>query len=249
MHKVLQGCGVDTHAVTLPGHGTQPTDLLGVTAEDWLETVSQAYRKLLPQYETLHIMGMCMGALLAIETAKRERHTKGCLVALAPPVFFDGWSTPWYRWARHIVYRFGAVATRMRVVEESPFGVKNELVRRIIQSKFKRGDPFHYQWVPLQCIRQVDRLRDYVKKGLDQITCPSMIVHAREDELTSLKSAYYLQDEMKAARPEVVVLEDSYHMICVDNDRDLVAASVARHLDLDTRAIQKKRRDGSVRLM
>ena len=249
MHKVLQGCGVETHAITLPGHGTQPIDLLSVTAEDWLEEVRKAYRELLPQYETLHIMGMCMGALLAIETAKRENHTKGRLVALAPPVFFDGWSTPWYRWVRHVVYRLGSLATRMRVEEECPFGVKNQLVRRIVKGKFERGDPFHYQWVPLQCIRQVDRLREWVKKGLNQIACPTMVLHAREDELTSLKSAYFLQAEMSAAQSELVVLENSYHMICVDNDRDLVAASVARHLNLDTSKIQKKRRDGSIRLM
>lgn len=249
MHKVLQGCGVDTHSVTLPGHGTEPADLLNVTAEDWMDTVQKAYRALLLQYETVHIMGMCMGALLAIETAKRENHTRGRLVALAPPVFLDGWSTPWYRWARHVVYRLGSLASRMRVEEECPFGVKNELIRRIVKGKFARGDAFHYKWVPLQCIRQVDRLRSWVKQGLDQIVCPSMVLHAREDELTSLRSAYFLQAEMSAAQPEVVVLENSYHMICVDNDRDRVAANVARHLDLDTTPIQKVRRDGSIRLM
>jgi len=248
MHKILQRCGVQTHAITLPGHGTQPQDLLSVTAEDWLEAVRRIYVELRPQYDTLHIMGMCMGALLAVETAKRERHDRGRLVALAPPVFIDGWSTPWYRWMRHAVYRLGPVAARMRVVEECPFGIKNELVRRIVKAKFQRGDPFHYPWIPLACVRQVDRLRTFVKTDLDQITCPTLIVHAREDELTSLASAEFLQKEMTVARPEVVVLENSYHMICVDNDRDQVAASVARHFELDTSAIARKRRDGSIRL-
>lgn len=249
MHKVLQGCGVQTHAITLPGHGTQPQDLLRVRAEDWLDAISVKYRELLPQYDSLHLMGMCMGALLAVETAKRERHTKGRLVALAPPVFLDGWSTPWYRWMRHALYPFGPLTARMRVVEESPFGIKNELVRRIVATKFERGDPFHYQWVPLQCIAQVDRLRTFVKTGLDQIHCPTLIVHAREDELTSLESAYFLQREMTSAPTEIVVLENSYHMICVDNDRNQVAASVARHFGLDVSAIARKRRDGSVRLV
>jgi carboxylesterase len=57
-----------------------------------------------------------------------------------------------------------------------------------------------------------------------QITCPVLVIHARDDELTSLKSAEFIGRTVRNAR--VVVLENSYHMICVDNDREQVAASV-----------------------
>lgn len=248
LQKILTKCGVQTHTVTLPGHGTTPTDLLDVTVDDWLDAVRTAYHRLLTEYENVHIVGMCMGALLAIELAKRERHSAGKLVALAPPVFIDGWSTPWYRKLRYLLYPLGPLAARLKVVEEYPFGIKNDLVRRIVQAKFDRGDNFHYRWVPLKCVRQVDRLRQLVIIALDQITCPTLVVHSREDELTSLKSAFFLQKNMTNAAIDVVVLENSYHMICVDNDRDQVATSVTTHLELDTTALQRTRRDGSTRL-
>ena len=248
LQRILSKCGVHTHTVTLPGHGTTPQDLLDVTREDWLDAVSAAYHSLLATHQTVHIIGMCMGALLAVELAKRERHSAGKLVVLAPPIFIDGWSTPWYRSLRHLLYYLGPVAARMKVVEEHPFGIKNDLVRSIVQAKFERGDNFHYRWVPLKCVHQVDRLRQSVVADLHQITCPTLVVHAREDELTSLKSAYFLQEKMTNAVMEVVVLENSYHMICVDNDRDQVAMVVTAHLDLDTTALQRKRRDGSIRL-
>jgi carboxylesterase len=54
-----------------------------------------------------------------------------------------------------------------------------------------------------------------------QITCPVLVIHARDDELTSLKSAEFI-----ARNARVVVLENSYHMVCVDNDRKQVTASV-----------------------
>lgn len=241
MHKTLQRAGLATHALTLPGHGSSPERLLDVQAEDWLEAVDDTYHALLPEYDQVHLVGMCMGALLAVEVAKRTGHARGKLVALAPPVFIDGWSTPWYAGVRHLVYRLPQVPQRMRVVEEEPFGIKNDLIRAIVKSKFNRGDNFHYRWVPLHCIRQVDRLRHWVMQGLSSIACPTLIVHAREDELTSVRSAQFLQREIGPQRTRMVIVENSYHMICIDNDRQQVAESVLEHLGADP-ALARRRR-------
>lgn len=227
MHKRLKNAGFVTYSITLPGHGGQPSDLLGVRAEDWLEAVRLKYREIIDQHEVLHVMGMCMGSLLAIETCKREQHSKGRLVALAPPVFIDGWSTPWYRGLRHLLYWIPGVAEGMRVDEEEPYGIKNDQLRAIVRAKFERGDAFAYSWVPLACIREVDRLRRMVMKGLSRIPCPTMVIHAREDELTSLRSANFLVEHIgggkRAGQARMVILENSYHLICVDNDKELLA--------------------------
>lgn len=233
LHKVFKRAGLETHSLMLPGHGGQPADLLSVTAEDWVQAVVAEYRQLKKRYGILHIVGMCMGALLAAELAKRERHAGGRLILLAPPVFLDGWATPWYRDVRHVLYRIPYMERRIRVVEGEPFGLKNELVRGIVRAKFERGDNFHYRWVPLAAVRQVDRLREWVKQGLEHVVAPTLIVHSHEDELTSVQSAYFLRDAMTRARVELVLLNNSYHMVCVDNDREWVARSILMHLDLD----------------
>ena len=185
-------------------------------------------------HDTLHVIGMCLGALLAVELCKRVGHKQGKLVSLAAPVFIDGWSTPWYRGLRKLVYRIPGLAARMRVEEEEPYGIKNELVRSIVKAKFERGENFHYRWVPLACVREVDRLRDAVRRGLDGIGCPTLIMHAHEDELTSVRSAQLLHEAI--AGSQLVLLNNSYHMICVDNDRDLVAATVLQFMDRDPAA-------------
>ena len=238
MHKRLKNAGFVTHSLTLPGHGTKPEDLVNVRAEDWIEAVRVKYREVVGQHETLHVMGMCMGALLAVETVKREQHTSGRLVALAPPIYIDGWATPWYRGLRPLLYRIPTVPERMKVAEEDPYGIKNEQLREIVKAKFERGENFHYGWVPLACLREVDRLRGMVMKGLDRIACPALVVHARQDELTSLRSAHYLVERIgvgkRAGQARMVVLEDSYHMICVDNDREIVVKNVLEFLDAST---------------
>ncbi|MCA3185456.1 MULTISPECIES: alpha/beta fold hydrolase [unclassified Cupriavidus] len=240
MHKVLRRGGVETHAVTLPGHGGTPDDLLHVRAEAWMDSVTQAYDALADQYDTFHVIGMCMGALLAVALAERRQHRKGKLVALSAPVYIDGWSTPPYRWLRHVVYHLPVLPARIKVEENEPFGIKNDLVRAIVKAKFERGDNFHYRWVPLTCIRQVDRLRRWVLDGARRVPCQTLVVHAREDELTSVRSADFLLANVPQAQG--VVVENSYHMICVDNDREQVMTSVAGFLGLEAGAARVRAR-------
>ena len=240
LHKHLKNAGFVTYSITLPGHGGQPADLIGVRAEDWLEAVRTKYREIVAAHDVVHVMGMCMGSLLAVETCKREQHRSGRLIALAPPVFIDGWSTPWYRELRRLVYWVPALAERMRVDEEEPYGIKNDQLRAIVRAKFERGDAFAYSWVPLACIREVDRLRRFVMRGLERIACPTLVIHAREDELTSLRSATYLVEHIGAGKraglARMVILENSYHLICVDNDKELVASRILEFLGCSTLA-------------
>jgi carboxylesterase len=226
MHKRLKNAGFVTHSLTLPGHGTTPEDLVDVSAEQWMEAVTAKYHEIAAQHTQFHIMGMCMGALLATELAKRQRHTRGKLIVLAAPIYLDGWATPWYAPVRHLLYWVPGVARRMKVEEEDPYGIKNDQLRAIVKAKFARGENFHYRWVPLACVRQVDRLRQWVMTDLKSMACSTLIIHAREDELTSLNSANFLAEQIGGAKARMVVLENSYHMICIDNDREHVARCV-----------------------
>jgi carboxylesterase len=226
MHKHFKNHGFAVHSLTLPGHGTKPEDLVGVRTEDWLEVVTARYREALAQHATLHVIGMCLGSLIATEMVKRERHDRGRLVILSPPIYIEGWATPWYVGLRRLLYWVPALKARMRIEEEDPFGIKNDLIRSIVKAKFERGEAFHYPWVPLACIEQVDRLRAMVMRGLDAIACETLVIHAREDELTSPRSAEFLVQRIPRSR--MIVLENSYHMVCVDNDRDLVAVETLK---------------------
>ncbi|WP_396331669.1 alpha/beta hydrolase [Burkholderia anthina] len=231
LHKAMRRAGGDTHMITLPGHGTRPEDLVGVRAEAWLDAVTEQYRALEREYDTLHVAGMCMGALVALLLCHRVQHARGRLALLATPVFIDGWSTPWYRSLRHVLYHVPGVAERMRVEEGEPFGIKNATIRAIVKKKFERQDSFHYAWVPLACVRQVDRMRDWALEAAADTRCQTLVLHAREDELTSLRSADFLLGNMPNARG--IVLENSYHMICADNDRDDVARHVLEFFGFD----------------
>jgi carboxylesterase len=66
-----------TLAPTLPGHGTDPADLLGVTWGDWLEAASA--------WEADVVVGQSMGASLALQLAlERSCSAAVCINPVAP---------------------------------------------------------------------------------------------------------------------------------------------------------------------
>jgi carboxylesterase len=76
--------------------------------------------------------------------------------------------------------------------------------------------------LPLWAIREVDRLKDHVSAGLHRLTPRTLMLHARDDEVCTLASAQRSMHSLAAADKRLVVLEDSYHMITIDNDRHRV---------------------------
>jgi carboxylesterase len=128
------------------------------------------------------------------------------------------------------------MARRMRIPEAEPFGIKNPRIRKLIQQRFERGERFHYPMSRLACIREVDKLRRKLMPRLGQITCPTLIVHADEDDITSPRSAHHLQKHL-GGPVDFMPLSDSYHMILVDNER---MAVLARSVDFFQSARHRK---------
>jgi carboxylesterase len=56
---------------------------------------------------------------------------------------------------------------------------------------------------------------------LGQIRQPALIIHPREDDYADLDNAWYLQRHLKGL-VDMVVLDDSYHIVTVDRQRHLV---------------------------
>ncbi len=67
------------------------------------------------------------------------------------------------------------------------------------------------------------RLVDHLLKRLPAITTPVQVVQAVEDDMTSPKNAHCIYRRIRSSVKEIVLLKNSYHVITVDQERDLVA--------------------------
>ena len=62
-----------------------------------------------------------------------------------------------------------------------------------------------------------------VKQEVATVAQPTLIVHPREDDRASLRNLHYLQRCLRGPT-ETVVLHDSYHIVTLDRQRQVVVA-------------------------
>lgn len=93
----LASRGYRVHTLLLPGHGTQPSDMLNVDIADWRRTVAQQIALMRQDVSQVYLGGFSTGANLVLENAMDDPAISGLL--LFSPAFkarnrFD-WLLPW----------------------------------------------------------------------------------------------------------------------------------------------------------
>ena len=59
---------------------------------------------------------------------------------------------------------------------------------------------------------------------LPSVTTPIQLLQAKDDDVTSPKNSYYIYNHIGSKEKEVLLFENSYHIIIADQERDKVAA-------------------------
>jgi carboxylesterase len=119
----------------------------------------------------------------------------------------------------------------------------------VVIASLKSGDSTQagIMVTPGEAVRQLCLLVDVVRPELPSIKAPAFLVQAREDDLSSLTNAYYLQRHL-GGLVDALILDDSYHIVTVDRQRDLVIeGSVAFATLLANRLKLEEKADEAVR--
>ena len=66
-----------------------------------------------------------------------------------------------------------------------------------------------------------------VRKNLGSIRQPALVVHPRNDDMANIDNAFYAQRHLGGI-VECLVLDDSYHIVTLDQQRQLVAERSAQ---------------------
>lgn len=76
--------------------------------------------------------------------------------------------------------------------------------------------------MPANALHEMNELIGFVKPRLGEIKTPTLIMHSREDDAATLRNPAFLQKSL-GGMVETVVLDDSYHVILIDRQRQIVA--------------------------
>ncbi len=189
--------------------------------ENWIEQVDDIIIALKKNYKTVSIVGMSMGATLALAVAERNDGIDG-LVLLSPVLFFDGWSVSWYQPLLKFIYAIGFRNWHHK--ETAPYGVKNRELRRRIEKSVKNNEVSELgaAHLPAHSLYQALRMIGDVKRNLHEVVVPLFIIHSVDDETASPKNPDLILKEVSSDIRKIIWLGNCYHMITVDNEREIV---------------------------
>lgn len=105
----FQQSGFRVMAILLPGHGTQPGDLLGVNWREWAKAVAYGADRLAEEADEIYLAGYSAGAALSVHQGLQDERVRGLF--LFSPAFrvspraayanlhkFYSWLVPSARW-------------------------------------------------------------------------------------------------------------------------------------------------------
>lgn len=223
--KRLASAGYTVYGMQLQGHCGSEADVLATGWRDWYRSVEEAYHRLAQNCDRVYVGGLSMGALLALHlAANRPRNALSGIALYSTTLCYDGWNINRLQFLLPLILRL-PFGHRYSFWEQPPYGIKDERLRQVVVSRMLNGDSAGggLPVVRGQSLSELRRLIRRVKRELHAITTPTLVLHASEDDITSVRSNADLLERTLAGPVRKVLLDDCYHMITVDRQRREVA--------------------------
>ncbi|MCK9604604.1 MAG: alpha/beta fold hydrolase [Candidatus Omnitrophica bacterium] len=236
----LNKAGFTVLCNTLPRHCSSLGELKKVTWQEIAQACAEDLKALKNDYPSVFIAGLSMGALMGMHLAYKFPSSVSGIIALAPTVFYDGWALHKGKIFLYVIWHVPFLRNSINIREGWPYGLKDEIMRASIERFYKNADAnkfdnkvllFGSPFFPLANLYQHHCFSNVVKKELSSVKAPILIIHAQEDDMTSIRNARYVLKNIASPKKSLVVLNDSYHMITIDKEKERVAQEAIKFLN------------------
>ncbi|HQU73688.1 MAG: alpha/beta fold hydrolase [Calditrichaeota bacterium] len=203
--------GMAVWAPLMPGHGSDPADMVSVTRQDWLACAEEHLLALKRYYPKVVLCGQSMGGALAVNLA--ARHEVDALVTLAAAMFVKDWRL-----------RLLPVARRIITYQHKSKGpdIRDPQVKAEIAS---------YAKYPISSLESFLALIAEARELAPRVTAPALLVHARRDHTIAFENLDFLFNAIQSPIKEQLILESAYHVISVDVEREIIFERMAKFLE------------------
>lgn len=223
MRYIAQGlnrAGYTVYCCQLSGHCGTTQDLIEAKWQDWASDVVKALDRL-KHCSKIFVGGLSAGSLLALYLSEQLSDRIDGTLLYSPTLVLNGWSMPWYM--KFLQYlRPSMQFIEVMMPERHPHGLKDERIRKmVVNSMMNHTSDAGVFETPLSTFTQFNSLSAYMRKRLKNINVPIISFHPREDDFSDISNSYEILRKVKG-KAELVILEDSYHIITLDKQRQLV---------------------------
>jgi carboxylesterase len=210
----LSAAGVRVFAVRLAGHAGTPEELGATNHQSWYESVVDGCERLRAYGDPIIAVGLSAGGVLAARLAIDQGDTIKAVAMLAPAFFLPYWQ----RASLAAIRRLGPFAARIYLRSSAGADIHDAAARQIHPSA---------RLMPLSAALSLCELSAMVRPQLGRLTQPTMLIHSRGDHTCPFdKNVEFVMASLGSVRRRLVALEQSYHVITVDTERERVATEV-----------------------
>ena len=207
----LATAGVRVLGIRLAGHCGRPEELGEVTHDNWYESVVEGFERLRSYDEPNVVIGLSMGAVLAARLAIDQREAVSGVVMLAPAFYLSFWTRTFLRMVRPSI----SFANRIYVYQQRGSDIHDAGARSIHPGN---------RLMPLRAGLDLIELSDRVRSKLPELVQPTLVIQSRQDHTCPFnKNVAYLMSHLGCADPRLIALDESFHVITVDSERERVA--------------------------
>jgi len=194
-HQLHEKTGMTIWLPSLTGFGTQPEDLFDVTLDTWITDAQSGLERLLETCGRVFIVGHSAGGVLALLTASERKEVVGLVT----------WAAPYN--------------VRTRLLSILPTLNRIPLLRRAIPKTHESTAPewlkaqgwVGYEWIPTSIgLVMYDGLKR-LKKTLNHVSCPALIIQGTADGAITRDSAQKIVQGLASERKETLLIEGAHH--------------------------------------
>jgi carboxylesterase len=196
--------GIAVEGIRLPGHGTTWQDLNTRRSSEWVSAVEEGHAKLAEGRDKVFLVSLSFGSALALDFAAHHPDRVAGLVSLAGMVLVKD--------PRRFVS--GIIA---RLTPSIP-GVGNDIAD-------PGGREIAYERFPTSAGHQMLRFIKTARRALPQVSCPLLVMHSHNDHTVHPDNALEIHRRAASTDKKLVWVDDSYHVITLDVDRQRVFES------------------------
>lgn len=223
--------GYTVHCPLIAGHGGEESDVMSTTWQDWYESAEEALFRLRKDCDVVVAGGLSTGALLGLLLAARHPSLVNGTLLYAPTIWLNGWVVPWHARLFNLVH-YKWFANLIDFPDLEPHGIKDPRIRDLIRKALFSDDKSvaGLPSTPGGAVLEHRWLANALKREVHRVAQPALLIHPREDDYAHLNNAEYLQREL-AGPVDTCILDDSYHIITVDRQRQLVVDRTVAFLE------------------
>ncbi len=230
LQRHLERLGYDVEVPLLPGHGTTHQALLKSRWRDWVAGARRTVNEVAARCSTVTVGGLSMGALLASLIAADDARVRGIML-LSPTLQYDGPGIPWTRRLLPLAHVVPFAGRLFYWEERPPYGLKDERLQRLVQRSVeaaKRGESeqFGLFRTYVGSILELNRLVKAVRQRAAAVRCPALILHSREDTVTTGQNAEDMLAMLGSPQKSIHWLTGCDHVITLDLKKNEVAREV-----------------------